>query len=55
MRKNTHTHTHTHTYIYIYIYTIEPLYNDIGLCVASSIASDILWNELIYLILCCKP
>jgi hypothetical protein len=31
--------------------TVEPTYNDIGLCDISSIASDILWYQLIpYLI-----
>ena len=34
-----HTHTHTNT-------SIELGCNDIGLCVTSSIASDILWYEL---------
>jgi hypothetical protein len=33
--------------IYIYIHTVEPGYNDIGLYDTSSIASDILWYQLI--------
>jgi len=28
-------------------YAVEPGYNDIGLCVLSSVASDILWYNLI--------
>ena len=28
-------------------YAVAPGYNDIGLCVTSSIASDILWYQLI--------
>jgi hypothetical protein len=33
--------------IYIALYTVEPAYNDIGLYDTSSIASDILWYQLI--------
>jgi hypothetical protein len=28
-------------------YTVEPGYNDIGLCETSSVALDILWRQLI--------
>ena len=30
------------------VYTVEPVYNDIGLCDTSSITSDILWYQLIH-------
>ena len=28
-------------------YAVEPGYNDVGLCESSSVASDILWHQLI--------
>jgi hypothetical protein len=31
----------------IYIHRVEPRYSDIGLCDSSSVASDILWYQLI--------
>jgi len=34
---------------YIYLCTVEPRYNDIGLCDTSYTASDILWYQLILL------
>jgi len=34
-------------YAHLWVDTVEPGYNDIGLCDTSSITSDILWYQLI--------
>jgi len=45
------TYVCMYVYMYIYKYThthrVEPSYKDIGLCDTSSLASDILWYQLI--------
>jgi hypothetical protein len=34
-------------FFFLILYTVEPGHNDISLCDTSSIASDIVWNQLI--------
>lgn len=38
----------------ICVNTVEPGYDDIGICVTSSIESDILWYQLIFYLLTIK-